>query len=243
MIVLVLFLAVGLLLWLVRGRAGAAPGAAAAESTTVVASRPASPASPTTTRAPSGPAAAALARLVVATRFTSAGYARSQFGLGWLDPDGNGCDAREDVLRRDLADLQVRPGSNGCIAERGVLLDPYTGQRLRFERGPTTSGEVEIDHVVSLSNAWRTGAAGWSPQRREVFANDPLNLLAVARQTNDDKAFWDAAAWLPPRPELRCAFVARQIAVKQRYALQVSRRERDAMAAVLATCPGQRVPA
>ena len=87
----------------------------------------------------------------------------------------------------------------------------------------------------------------FTPDRPLPKVGSTLELSALFRGgtavTVDDKAFWDAAAWLPPRPELRCAFVARQIAVKQRYALQVSRRERDAMAAVLATCPGQRVPA
>jgi hypothetical protein len=169
----------------------------------------------------------------------AAGYSRLLFGSGWLDPDGNGCDARNDILRRDLTGVVLRARTSGCMVERGSLRDPYTGAAFAFERGPDTSGQVQIDHVVSLANAWRTGAQAWSVPQRVAFANDPLELLAVLKQTNTDKDGADAASWLPPRPELRCAFVARQVAVKARYLLRMTQREHDAIAAVLATCPAQ----
>ena len=102
----------------------------------------------------------------------------------------NGCNTRDDILRRDLAELVVRPGT--CFAQSGVLLDPYTGESIPFVRGPDTSDAVQIDHVVSLSDAWYKGAREWDDQRRRDFANDPRNLLAVGGKANFDKAFRDA---------------------------------------------------
>jgi Protein of unknown function (DUF1524) len=170
-------------------------------------------------------------------RFTD--FARYRFGEAWSDDVNvefghNGCNTRDDILRRDLADLVVRPGT--CYAQSGVLHDPYTGQTIAFMRGPQTSDAVQIDHLVSLSDAWYKGAREWHDQRRRDFANDPRNLLAVGAQVNFDKAFRDATAWLPPDAAFRCEFVARQIDVKATYGLWLSRNEKRAMKDVLARC-------
>jgi Protein of unknown function (DUF1524) len=166
-------------------------------------------------------------------------FSRSRFGEPWSDDVNvqfghNGCNTRDDVLRRDLTQLVVRPGT--CYAESGVLNDPYTGESITFVRGPQTSEAVQIDHVVSLSDAWYKGARDWDDQRRRDFANDPRNLLAIGATANFDKAFRDANAWLPPNPAFRCAFVARQVEVKSVYRLWVSANEKQAMAAVLDHC-------
>jgi hypothetical protein len=166
-------------------------------------------------------------------------YARSRFGEAWSDDVNvefghNGCNTRDDILRRDLAQLTVRPGT--CYAATGVLHDPYTGAEIAFTRGPDTSSTVQIDHLVSLSDAWYKGARTWDPQRRKDFANDPRNLIAVAAQPNFDKAFRDAASWLPPNAAFRCEFVARQVEVKTAYRLWVSAKEKRAMEAVLHNC-------
>ena len=166
-------------------------------------------------------------------------FDRGRFGEPWSDDVNvefghNGCNTRDDILRRDLADLQVRPGT--CFAQSGILHDPYTGTTIAFVRGPDTSPAVQIDHVVSVSDAWYKGARLWDDQRRRDFANDPRNLLAVVGQANFDKAFRDAASWLPPNVASRCAFVARQVEVKTDYQLWVSRREKDAMRQVLRDC-------
>ena len=166
-------------------------------------------------------------------------FDRARFGEPWGDDVNvefghNGCNTRDDVLRRDLADLQVRPGT--CFAQHGILHDPYTGTTIAFERGPGTSSAVQIDHVVALSDAWYKGARLWDDQRRRDFANDPRNLLAVDGRVNFDKAFRDAASWLPPNAAFRCAFVARQVEVKTDYQLWVSGREKGAMRDVLRGC-------
>jgi hypothetical protein len=182
----------------------------------------------------------ALATLAVKGRAPKTGYAREQFGPAWADVDRNGCDTRDDVLNRDLADKQWRPGTHGCVVVAGRLVDPYTGRALVFAKADAQA--VQIDHVVSLSDAWQKGAARWDAFRRRAFANDPLNLLAVDGSVNAQKGDGDTATWLPPRMAYRCAFVARQVAVKARWRLWVTPAERDAMARVLSRCPDQPVP-
>ena len=166
-------------------------------------------------------------------------FQRYQFGEAWSDDVNvefghNGCNTRDDILKRDLQNLVVRPFT--CFAQSGTLVDPYTGTTINFVRGPQSSNAVEIDHVVSLADAWYKGARAWDPQRRLDFANDPRNLLAVSPQANFDKAFRDAASWLPPNQSFRCDFVARQIDVKTAYGLWLSPKEKKAMADVLAGC-------
>jgi hypothetical protein len=190
-----------------------------------------------------GDAAAALARLPVQGRAPFTGYSREQFGEAWKDVDRNGCDQRNDVLARDLVDETFRAGTNNCIVATGTLHDPYTGRTIAFRRGPDTSDDVQIDHVVALSNAWQTGAQQLDPATREQFANDPLNLLATDGPTNQDKGAGDAATWLPPNRGIWCGYVARQVAVKGKYGLWVTAAERDAMARVLDGCPGEPLPA
>ena len=109
---------------------------------------------------------AALAALPVKGPASSSGYTREQFGQAWADVDGNGCDTRNDVLAQDLADVSLKPGTHDCVVLSGTLADPYTGTVLDFARGPGSTA-VQIDHVVALSAAWRTGAQGWSARRRE----------------------------------------------------------------------------
>jgi hypothetical protein len=184
-----------------------------------------------------GSAATALRRLTVKGRAPKTGYAREQFGSGWATVDG--CDVRDRILARDLNHL-VYDGGSRCAIRSGRLADPYTATAIQFVRGGAS--EVDIDHVVALGDAWQTGAQRWSYRKRVRFANDPLNLLSVDASANRQKGDSDAASWLPPNKAVRCDYVARQIAVKQRYRAWVTRAERDAMARVLARCPNERLP-
>ncbi len=109
-------------------------------------------------------------------------------------------------------------------------------------RGVQTSSAVQIDHVVALGDAWQKGAQRWSYDTRAEFANNPLNLLAVDGPANQQKGDSDAASWLPPNKAYRCAYVARQVAVKARYALAVTQAEHDAIQRVLQTCPSASAP-
>lgn len=166
-------------------------------------------------------------------------FKRYRFGERWSDDvdvefGHNGCNTRDDILRRDLTQVQLRRGT--CLVQRGVLRDPYSGQTIAFVRGPETSEAVQVDHLVSLADAWYKGARSWDDRRRRDFANDPRNLLAVGGQANFDKAFRDAAGWLPANVAFECEFVARQISVKTVYELWVSANEKTAMQRVLRRC-------
>ncbi len=185
-----------------------------------------------------GPATAlaVLETLPVKGRAPRTGYDRSSFGQAWLDADANGCDTRNDVLRRDLADTTLEDGSL-CLVAAGTLAEPYTGRTVEFRRGAATSGAVQIDHVVALGNAWQTGARQLTDVQRQSLANDPLNLLAVDGPANKEKSDADAASWLPPSKSFRCQYVARQVSVKAAYRLWVTPAEKAAMARVLGPCP------
>jgi hypothetical protein len=186
-----------------------------------------------------GEALRALAKLPIKGRAPKTGYSREMFSDGW--DYYNGCDVRNRILARDLVQYNYRSGSN-CIIETGVLQDPFTGQVIAFVRGVRTSLDVQIDHVVSLSDAWQKGAQQLSSYQRFMIYNDPLNLLAVWGPANSQKSDADAASWLPSNKGFRCSFVARQIAVKVKYQLWVTQAEHDAMTRVLATCPKKGLP-
>lgn len=187
-------------------------------------------------------AAAALNALQVKGRAPKTDYSRDQFGKAWADTDHNGCDTRNDVLNRDFTNITHKAGTHDCKVTTGDLTDPYTAKEIHFKSGKKTSQAVQIDHVVSLSDAWQTGAQQLSKETRTELANDPLNLLAVDGPTNSKKSDGDAATWLPSNKGFRCDYVARQIAVKSTYHLWVTEAEKSAMSGVLDSCPGERLP-
>jgi hypothetical protein len=174
--------------------------------------------------------------LLVKGRAPKTGYTRDQFGTAWKDVDRNGCDTRNDILNRDLKSIVYKVSSKDCVVSSGVLIDPYSGDTIDFLRGVATSADVQIDHVVALSNAWQTGAFKFTLEKRTAFANDPLNLLAVKGSLNSQKGDGDAATWLPPRKSYRCAYVSRQIAVKAKYGLWLTAPEKAAILKILNTC-------
>ena len=189
-----------------------------------------------------GLAIATLETLPVKGRAPKTGYTRDQFGQAWADVDRNGCDTRNDILKRDLTSLTYKAKTRNCVVLSGTLLDRYSGESINFIRGNITSMEVQIDHVVALSNAWQTGAFKLTAEQRKALANDPMNLFAVKGRLNSQKGDGDAATWLPPLKSFRCAYVAQQIAVKAKYSLWVVPPEKAAMLSILAKCPTQKLP-
>jgi hypothetical protein len=187
-------------------------------------------------------ASSVLSSLPVKGRAAKTGYTRAQFGQAWADVDRNGCDTRNDMLKRDLTNIEFKVKTRECVVLSGVLLDRYSGETINFVRGNVTSMEVQIDHVVALSNAWQTGAFKLTLMQRTAFANDPLNLFAVKGRLNSQKGDGDAATWLPPLKSFRCSYVAQQIAVKAKYSLWVTAPEKEAMTRILAACPNQTLP-
>jgi len=180
-----------------------------------------------------------LEELDVKGRSPKTGYSRAQFGNGWAK--WGKCDTRQRILARDMIDVVL--DKNGCTVLSGLLIDTYTGKTIEFKRGAGTSTEVQIDHVVALSDAWQKGAQKLTAVEREQFANDDLELLAVDGPANMQKSDGDAATWLPSNKAFRCQYVARQIAIKVKYNLWVTAAEKDAIARVLGDCPDERLPA
>jgi hypothetical protein len=186
-------------------------------------------------------ALALLETLPVKGRAPKTGYDREQFGQAWADVDRNGCDTRNDMLNRDLTEIAY-VNSVPCKVKSGVLDDPYTGTQIPFLRGQATSSDVQIDHIVALSDAWQKGAQQLTAEQRLAFANDPLNLQSTDGPTNQQKSDGDAATWLPPNKGYRCEYVARQVSVKATYTLWVTQAEHDAMASILTDCSGILAP-
>ena len=186
-------------------------------------------------------AATALDGLQVAEKASLDGYERGcgngegcVFGPAWADVDRNGCDQRNDVLHRDLTEVEVRQGTQGCVVIAGVLDDPYTGRTVRFEKAD--AAEVPIDHVVPLAAAWAQGAAAWSDDQRRAFANDLANLMATTRSENSAKGDSTADEWVPADPSYGCSYATVVVTVKSAYALAVTPAESEALRSLLATC-------
>jgi len=183
------------------------------------------------------PLGAEIAALPAVEASTSDGYSRAQFGEGWKDPDRNGCDARNDILARDLTAVIFKDGTHNCVVTSGTLKDPYTGTTISFVRGNGTSDLVQIDHIVPLSWAWQHGAAAWTPEQRLAFANDPINLLAVDGPTNGSKSDSGPAGWLPPNASYQCAYADKFADVLTAYGMGIDNADRAALVTVAASCP------
>lgn len=186
-----------------------------------------------------------LPALPVAVPANLAGYDRDcspghacVFGQAWSDDvyvagGHNGCDTRNDLLARDLQAARPRePG--GCVIVEGVLDDPYTGKSIPFAK--ENAGVVQVDHVVALAAAWRVGAAGWDPQKRQNFANDPRNLLVVDASVNQSKSDSTADEWMPPNASYHCEFARIVVTVKVAYGLAVTAGEQAALRSALERC-------
>lgn len=148
------------------------------------------------------------------------GYVRALFEH-WRDIDGDGCDAREQVLKRDSVTLpQVDPYSCKVIA--GDWVSPYDGARWS---DPT---DIDIDHVVALKEAWDSGAWAWSSATKKAYANDTSDkrtLLAVTDNVNQRKSDKDPSNWTPPLKSYLCTYLGNWISVKARWGLSMDKSE------------------
>jgi len=187
------------------------------------------------TPAVAGSALEALNGLEVKGRAPKTDYARAQFGSGWATV--NGCSTRDVIMFRDLINVTL---SDECTVASGLLNDTYTGEPIHYTKDDPSA--IQIDHVIALSDAWQTGAQQLSAETRKQLANDPLELIAVSGRQNQIKSDANAASWLPPNKAFRCEYIARQIAVKQKYSLWVTSPEKEAMVSVLQTCPEHAMP-
>ena len=175
----------------------------------------------------------ALKKLEVSPPGSMVGYDREDFPhwsdaqeFGW-DVSDSSCDVREAALIRDGEDVVV---GEGCDVESGRWLDPYT------KRTHTDPLDIDIDHLVPLANAYRSGASEWDEAERERYANDPDNLLSVEDNANQEKGDKGPEVWKPPNPAIWCFYARRWIGVKSGYALTINPQEKAALREILATC-------
>lgn len=145
-----------------------------------------------------------------------------------------GCDTRNLALRRDLVDVQLKPGTHGCVVLSGQLQDPYSGQTVQFTRAQAQL--VPVDHVWPLAQVWDRGAAEWPIQQRRNIANDPLNLQVTTAAANRAKSDHMPDQWLPNTPGGTCQYVARFMQVAIKYDLPVTVAEYAAIQQVKRSC-------
>lgn len=179
--------------------------------------------------------AAQLEQIPVAEE-TDADYDReADYGEGW-DTLPNGCDVRNTVLARDMAETEL--DTDGCTVLAGTLHDAYSGATIDFTRGsaPGESDAVQLDHLIPLSEAHDSGAAEWPQQQREAFAQDMTNLIAVDGPTNNAKGAKDAGQWLPPNDAYLCSYIAGQVQVKAEYGLSMDAAEAQRITEILDHC-------
>jgi hypothetical protein len=167
------------------------------------------------------------------------GYDRAAFGQAWADVDHNGCDTRNDVLRRDLTGVLARADTHGCVVLSGTLHDPYTGSTIAFHRGETSSSAVQIDHRYPLGLAWQHGAATWTPAQREQFANDPVNLAAVDGPANEQKSDSGPGEWMPANTGDACTYATTFVAVATKWRLSLGTADEHALEGTLTVCASQ----
>lgn len=170
-------------------------------------------------------ARALIEKVATKGRGPKTGYDRDAFGYAWKDsaPGNipfahNGCDSRNDLLKRDGEKVKFRNGSD-CVVTSMTLHDPYTGRTISWTK---THATVQIDHVMPLSYDWQMGASHWTKGKREDIANDPLNLIPVDGPTNGSKSDSGPAAWLPPNKQIRCSYSVRVAQVSLKYDLPVT---------------------
>jgi hypothetical protein len=210
-----------------------APPTTAATTTTAAATTSTSEPETTTTTttvapAPAPDTRATLAPLMIDDRPPPAGYRRDEWPH-WLDLDGDGCDAREQVLRA-TSEIPVPPAA-GCKVTTGRWTSAYDGQVI------TEGPKVDMDHVVPLAEAFRSGGDRWSTDQRARFANDPAELWPVSAASNRSKGDDPPDQWRPPDRASWCTYARRWVAVKVAYKLTATTAERDALGQMLDTCP------
>ena len=183
--------------------------------------------SPTTTPAGGADSAGELAALAVNDRPHSlAGYSRDLFPQ-WLDVDGYGCDARQEVV---IEASIVPPTVNHCKVSSGRWVSAYDAATT------TDASTFDVDHVVPLADAYQSGAWAWPTSERTQYANLPFDLWLVSAVSNRAKGDSSPDQWRPPRTASWCTYAQRWIDIKTRWKLSVTTSERGALGQMLESC-------
>ncbi|MFY1623850.1 HNH endonuclease family protein [Micromonospora sp. WMMD723] len=165
--------------------------------------------------------------LTVASEGSTSGYSRDLFPH-WVTISGT-CNTRETVLKRDGTSVVT---DSSCAATSGSWYSPYDGATW------AAASDLDIDHVVPLAEAWRSGASGWTTSQRQSFANDLTRpqLIAVTDNVNQSKGDQDPSTWQPPLSSYRCTYSKMWITVKSSWGLTLQSSEKSALQTMLNTC-------
>ncbi|MFY0514463.1 HNH endonuclease family protein [Streptomyces anulatus] len=168
-----------------------------------------------------------LGQLTVGAEGSSSGYSRDKFPH-WITQSG-ACNTREVVLKRDGTNVQQ---DSSCAAVSGSWFSPYDGATW------SAASDVDIDHMVPLAEAWRSGASSWTTAQRQSFANDLTRpqLIAVTDNVNQSKGDQDPAEWMPPTSSYKCTYVRAWVHVKKHYNLTLDSAEKSALQSALNGC-------
>lgn len=165
-----------------------------------------------------------------------------------VDEKSGNYTTRDLVLERDMNDVTFN--SRGSV-KSGILLEPYTGKTIHFQRGQSNKteggsasnrdGGIQIDHVVAYAEAYRSGLDKLDFAQRDAYYNDPDVLLASQAEANNVKKDGTIAEWEPSNQTFQCDYVSLQIGIKAKYGLMVDQKEHDKLAQVLASCPAETI--
>lgn len=205
-------------------------------------------AAPATGSIPVGQSATqVLSTLTIGTK-SNASSDRKSHQWNKVDEKSGNYTTRDLVLERDMNDVTFN--SRGSV-KSGILLEPYTGKTIHFQRGQSNKteggsasnrdGGIQIDHVVAYAEAYRSGLDKLDFQQRDVYYNDPDVLLASQAEANNVKKDGTIAEWEPSNQTFQCDYVSLQIGIKAKYGLIVDKTEHDEMAEVLKTCPTETI--
>lgn len=155
---------------------------------------------------------------------------------------------RDLVLERDMSNVTYNSRGN---VNTGILLEPYTGKTIHFQRGQSNKteggsasnrdGGIQIDHVVAYAEAYRSGLDKLDFQQRDTYYNDPDVLLVSQAEANNVKKDGTIAEWKPSNQAFQCDYASLQIGIKAKYGLMVDQKEHDKLAQVLASCPTETI--
>ena len=155
-------------------------------------------------------------------------YSREKF-RHWIDKDSDCQNTKTEIIIRDSTTAKLSP--NSCTVLSSTLLDPYSGEIINYPEE-----FIDVDHIVPLKEAWASGASTWTSAKREAFANDPNNLLAVSAHLNRQKGSKDPSLWIPPNKAYRCTYLKKWAAIKFTYSLDSDIQESVFIKQNLKTC-------